>query len=80
MGSNTTPGANMNTYQITNLTSGLDLGTYRAETPRLAIDVMARHAGYADFVGFLTIYDADERPTIEKAIADLAVVEVSQHG
>ena len=38
----------MKNYEITNPTSGVNLGTYQGETPEEALDAMARDAGYAD--------------------------------
>ena len=35
-------------YQLTNRTSGLDLGTYEAPTAYDAIETMHKDAGYAD--------------------------------
>lgn len=39
----------MNSYQIINTISGLDLGIYEADDEDGALDQMARDAGYEDF-------------------------------
>lgn len=38
----------MNSYHITNRTSGADLGIYDGDTLEAALDAMARDAGYRD--------------------------------
>lgn len=39
----------MSTYRITNTTTGQTIGDYEADSPRAALDAMARDAGYRDF-------------------------------
>jgi hypothetical protein len=39
----------MNTYRISNPTSGTILGTYEGETSEAALEAMARDAGYASY-------------------------------
>jgi len=41
-------------YQITNLDSGADLGTYLADDESQALDVMAQEAGYTDYANAIS--------------------------
>lgn len=59
----------MKRYQITNSTSGADLGVYEAHNEDGALDAMARDAGYRDYEHALAVSRGD--------ISDLSVVEVA---
>jgi len=39
----------MNTYEISNSTSGIIIGTYEGETAEAALEAMARDAGYTSY-------------------------------
>ena len=39
----------MTTYQISNTTSGVIIGTYEAESRQGALEAMARDQGYSDY-------------------------------
>lgn len=62
----------MTTYRITNRTSGLDLGTFAADSPPAALDAMARAAGYYNYEHACDVAPTDDR--------DLDVVEVRTQG
>lgn len=60
----------MNTYRITNMTSGLTLGDYEGATSADALDTMARDAGYADHAAMCAVTESDG--------SDLRVREVEE--
>lgn len=59
-------------YQLTNRTSGLDLGTYEGATAYDAIEAMHRDAGYADIDAAAETLGT----TAEALIADIRAVVV----
>jgi hypothetical protein len=61
-------------YRIDNNKSGVFLGIYQAETPRLALDAMARDAGYENYANLCFTLDWVEYD----AISDLSVLEVRE--
>ena len=66
-------------FQISNRTSGADLGVYEADDEAGALDAMARDAGYSDFSDLALVADFDDRSNderIEAARADLDVIEL----
>jgi hypothetical protein len=50
-------------FHITNCTSGLDMGTYEADTFRESLDVMAYDAGYSDYADARAAPSARSLPT-----------------
>jgi hypothetical protein len=59
----------MTTYSISNRISGIDLGRYTAETPKEALDALARDAGYEDHAEACRVTGEDA--------SDLVVTEVA---
>jgi len=50
----------VNTYRIWNGTSGVDLGLWRGENERGALDEMARAAGYDDYDDACSVAPGDD--------------------
>lgn len=61
----------MTSYTITNRTSGMDLGTYEAETREAAILAMTKDAGYASREEMAEALST----TVEALDADVVVTE-----
>lgn len=50
----------MNTFHISNITSGAYLGSYSAETEAEALDALARDSGYTDYAEACTVSPSKE--------------------
>lgn len=55
-------------YRIENTASGIELGTYDADSPEAALDAMARDAGYRDY--------AEAESTAPSKPGEIVVTEV----
>lgn len=60
----------MKKFQISNLTSGADLGTYEATTREDALDAMARDAGYESFVASCEVTGEDGSDLVAREVED----------
>jgi len=60
----------MKKFQISNTTSGADLGTYEAATREEALDAMARDAGYKSFAASCEVTGEDGSDLVVREVED----------